>query len=258
MTSSNPHNQFRQRLLAGDNLIGSFVKTPSMMIAEVLAATELDVLCFDAEHAPFDRKDIDASVLAARSKSMPSVIRVPSSSGEYIQNALDCGATGVVVPHVDSVEKAESIVKAARYSHGRGYAGSTRSASYGGNSIAENKAINQQDATVIAQIENKQGLDRIDAIAQVEGIDCLFIGMMDLSLSLGAASSKDDIVIQAAETICATANKYNRRLGIFVPNIDDIAFWRAKGVSLFLLSSDHGFIKKGAATLVSSAHKAFV
>ena len=67
MAASNPHNNFRQKLLSGDCLIGTFVKTPSMMVAEVLASTDLDVACFDAEHSPFDRRDIDNCLLAFRS-----------------------------------------------------------------------------------------------------------------------------------------------------------------------------------------------
>ena len=179
-------------------------------------------------------------------------------SADQILNALDCGATGVVIPHVDSPEKALACATAARYGRtGRGYAGSTRSAGYGAASVAENISLNQSETTVIAQIEDLAALDHIEEISAQEGIDCLFIGMMDLTVALGAKAATDKVVVEAAEKICVTAQKNNRKLGIFVPNIDSIEFWRNRGVTLFLMSSDHSFLKQGAKTLVEKARANF-
>tara|TARA_B110000483_G_scaffold33756_1_gene41056 strand:- start:277 stop:966 length:690 start_codon:yes stop_codon:yes gene_type:complete len=229
-----------------------------MMVAEVLASTDLDVVCFDAEHSPFDRRDIDSCLMAFRAEQKPALVRVASSSADQILNALDCGATGVVIPHVDSPEKALACATAARYGRvGRGYAGSTRSAGYGAASVAENISLNQLETTVIAQIEDLAALDHIEEISAQEGIDCLFIGMMDLTVALGAQAATDSVVIEAAEKICIAAQANNRKLGIFVPSIDSIEFWRDRGVTLFLMSSDHSFIKQGAKKLVEEARVNF-
>ena len=258
MAAFNPHNNFRQKLLLGECLIGTFVKTPSMMVAEVLASTDLDVVCFDAEHSPFDRRDIDSCLMAFRAEQKPALVRVASSAADQILNALDCGATGVVIPHVDSPEKALACATAARYGRvGRGYAGSTRSAGYGAASVAENISLNQLETTVIAQIEDLAALDHIEEISAQEGIDCLFIGMMDLTVALGAQAATDSVVIEAAEKICIAAQANNRKLGIFVPSIDSIEFWRDRGVTLFLMSSDHSFIKQGAKKLAEEARVNF-
>ena len=239
MAAFNPHNNFRQKLLSGECLIGTFVKTPSMMVAEVLASTELDVACFDAEHSPFDRRDIDSCLLAFRTEQKPALVRVASSSVDQILNALDC-------------------VNVARYGRiGRGYAGSTRSAGYGTASVADNISLNQSETTVIAQIEDITAVDQIDEIAAQEGIDCLFIGMMDLTVALGAKAATDKVVVEAAEKICIAAKANNKRLGIFVPNISSIEFWRSRGITLFLMSSDHSFIRQGAKNLVTSARANF-
>ena len=234
-------------------------KDPSMTVAEVLASTDLDVVCFDAEHSPFDRRDINNCLLAFRAEQKPALVRVASSSADQILNALDCGATGVVVPHVDSLEKALTCVSAARYGKTgrRGYAGSTRSAGYGTASVADNISLNQSETTVIAQIEDIAAVDHIDEIAAQEGIDCLFIGMMDLTAALGATAATDKIVVEAAEIICNAAKANNKKLGIFVPNIDSIQFWRSRSVTLFLMSSEHSFIKQGAKNLVESARASF-
>ncbi len=258
MAKSDPHNDFRRRLLEGELLVGTFVKSPSMVVAEVLAQTELDVLCFDTEHAPFDRRDTDATLLACRHAAKPALVRVPSSAPEHTLNALDCGATGIVVPHVSSVESARSCVANARYaSAGRSYAGSPRAAGYGANSIAQNVQSNKRDTTVITQIEDLDALDCISEIAGVKGIDCFFIGMMDLTLALNANSAQDSSVIEAAEGICDAVRSAGGRLGIFIPLVQDLPFWLDRGVTLFLLASDHVFIKQGAAQLVHDVREHF-
>ena len=233
--------------MAGELLIGTFVKTPAIMVAEALARTRLDLLCFDAEHAPFDRRDLDASLLACRAARMPSLVRVPNTEPAHILNALDCGATGVVVPHVGSPEEAEAISACSRFGEaGRSYAGSTRAAAYGANSIADNLAHNKKDTAVVAQIEDVSALDNIDAIAAVAGIDCLYIGLMDLTVALGASAPMDAVVMEATEAILAASRTAKRRVGMFIPSADDIGHWAERGVSLFLLYSDHVFMAQGA------------
>ncbi len=258
MTPASNAATFRHQLLTGECLIGTFVKTPSMMIAEVLSQTALDVVCIDAEHSPFDRAAIDASLLAYRSGGMPALVRVPSAAPEQILNALDCGANGVVVPHVDSVSKAEAVAQAAQYGDcGRGYAGSTRAAAYGGNSLADNLQAARESTVVIAQIEDLPALDCIDELAAVQGLDCLFIGTMDLTVALGKSSPNEPEVIAAMESVCDAARRHQRRTGLFIPSADQIPFWLERGVSLFLMASDHAFIKQGAAGLHQAAAAAF-
>lgn len=241
---------FKARLLAGEQLLGTFIKTPSPMLCEVLAGTELDALCIDAEHAPFDRLVQDQCLQTIRSAGMASLVRVPTSSPEYILNALDCGATGVVVPHVTTPELAEQVARAAHFgAGGRGYAGSTRSAGYTRKPMASHLDDSARHTTVIAQIEDLEALDAIDEIAAVEQVDCLFVGRIDLTVALGAASPKDPVVLDAVEKICRSAAEAGRRVGMFVGDLDEVPHWQAAGATLFLLNSDHGFLLQGASAL---------
>ena len=93
-------------------------------------------------------------------------------------------------------------------------------------------------------------MDAIDEIASVEGVDCLFVGRIDLTVALGAASPADPVVVEAVERICQSAANAGRPVGMFVGNLDEIPRWQDAGASLFLLSSDHGFLLQGAANLV--------
>ena len=238
---------FRQRLLAGEPLIGSWVKTPSSILCEVLGQSGLDALCLDAEHAPFDRLQLDSCISVLRAAGMPALVRVPSAAPEAVLNALDCGATGVVVPHVKSPGEAQALAKAARFgAGGRGYAGSTRAAGYGRVPMADYLAQTHAETTVIAQIEDLDALDVLDEIAAVEGIDCLFIGRIDLTVALGANSPADPAVVECVEAICAAGRKAGRRVGMFVSDMAEVPRWKQAGATLFLMGSDHGFLMAGA------------
>ncbi len=218
----------------------------------MLGLTGLDCLCLDAEHAPFDRLAIDSGVMAARASGNPVLVRTPTSASEHIQTALDSGATGVVLPHVRSVEEARAAVAAAHYgAGGRGYAGSTRAAAFANRPMSEHLAASAADTVIVAQIEGIAAVEAIDGIAAIPGIDALFVGRVDLTVAMGATSQDDPRVIAAVETICEVGKRHGKCVGMFLSRPTDVSIWRAKGASLFLLGSDQGFMLAGAADLLA-------
>ena len=244
----------KARLAARELVIGTFVKTPSPIIVEVLALTDLACLCIDAEHAPFDRGAIDQCVMAARAGGMETLVRLPATAPEHVLNALDCGATGIVAPHVRSADEARALVRMCRYgAGGRGYAGSSRAAGYTTRTMAANLAGAAERTVIVAQIEDPEAIDAIEAIAQVEGIDALFVGRADLTVAYGAATQDDPRVVAAVEAVCAAGRRHGRPIGMFLARETDVPSWVAQGASFFLLGSDHGFILGGAAQLLARA-----
>ena len=240
---------FRQRMVERHPLLGTFVKTPSPIVAEVLANSQLDCLCFDAEHAPLGRETLDLSIAMSSLKKMPALVRVPVARPEIVLNALDCGAAGIVAPHIRSVADATALAAACKFrGGGRGFAGSSRSADYGGKSMSGILEAGN-DVSVIAQIEDVEAVDAVSEIAQVEGIDCLFVGRMDLTVALGASDPTDPVVVEAVERVCQAGKDVERAVGMFVADLDEIPRWLDAGASLFLLMSDHSFMLQGAARL---------
>ncbi len=238
------------RLANQDLIVGTFIKTPSPILVEVLARTALDCLCLDAEHAPFDRGTLDLCLLAARAGGMDSLVRVPTAAPEHILNALDCGATGVLVPHIRSAAEAEAVVRSAHYgAGGRGYAGSSRAAGYTFLPMAEHLEASRRRTVVIAQIEDPEAVEDIEAIARVEGVDALFIGRVDLTVGYGVTDQNDPRVVAAVERVCAAAVAAGKPVGMFLARVEDVPLWQAKGATLFLLGSDHGFLLAGANSL---------
>ena len=244
----------KTRLAAGEPLLGTFQKTPSAIVTEVLAGSGLDLLCLDAEHAPFDRLAIDACCMAARAGGMPLIVRPPTAASEHILNALDCGADGVLLPHIRSAAEARAAVRASHYgAGGRGYAGSSRAAGYGGRGIAEHCAASAARTVVIVQIEDIEAVDEVDAIAAVPGLDALFIGRIDLTVALDAASPAAPDVMAMVERVCAAGRAASVPVGMFVGDLAEVPRWREAGATLFLLASDHAFLLAGARDLRRAA-----
>jgi 2-keto-3-deoxy-L-rhamnonate aldolase RhmA len=246
-------DSLRDRLKRRDVLIGTFVKTPAPVVTEVLARTALDLLVLDAEHAPFDRGDLDGCLAIAAALGKPTLVRVPSAAPAQILNALDCGATGVMLPHITTPAEAAAAVRACHHGPGgRGYAGSTRAAGFAGRGIEEQMHRAAASTTVVVQIEDAEALDGVDAIAATPGIDALFIGRIDLTVSLGCTDPADPRVVAAVERVCAAGRHANVPVGMFVAKPAEAREWITRGASLFVLGSDHGFLMAGAKALLEA------
>ncbi|MFN3313995.1 MAG: HpcH/HpaI aldolase family protein [Hyphomonas sp.] len=240
----------KAQLKAKTPLVGTFLKTPSAMTCEVLGRTALDLICIDAEHAPFDRRDIDACLHALHHAGKPSLVRIPTAAPEHILNALDCGASGIIAPHITDGRQASRLLASSHFGTGRGFAGSTRSAGYGARSMSEHKRRSTEEVVVVAQIEDAEALDHLSDIFAVREIDAFFIGRADLAMSMGADNAGAPEVVSAVEAICRTGQAAGATIGMFTPDLAEIAKWRALGASLFLLSSDHAMMLAGADALV--------
>ena len=105
------------------------------------------------------------------------------------------------------------------------------------------------DVAVVAQIEDAEALGELDAIARVPGLDALFVGRADLTVSLGATSMDDERVVDAVERICAAGRAAGLPVGMFLARTSDVPSWRDKGVRLFILKSDQDFLLSGAGDL---------
>ncbi|MCU0759698.1 MAG: aldolase/citrate lyase family protein [Steroidobacteraceae bacterium] len=253
MTATDPAATFRARLRERQRLVGTFVKTPAPVVCEVLAGSGLDLLTLDAEHAPFGRAELDGCLAICRALGMPTLVRVPAAEPAQLLNALDCGASGVLVPHVRTAAEAEAAVRACHYgAGGRGYSGSTRAAGFAGRTIAEQLARGREGSAVILQVEDAEAVDEAGRIAAVPGVDALFIGRVDLTVSLGCTRTDAPLVVEAVERICAAAARVGTAVGMFVADPAEARQWTAHGASLFILGSDQGFLLSGARALVEA------
>lgn len=248
MTPKLSHSvSFRQRFLAGDTLVGTFVKTPATHLVEILGQSGFEFVVVDEEHAPWDRVAIDGVLLAARASGTAGIVRVSEPTPAKILAVLDDGATGVLVPHVNSAEKAREIVAASRYRGGRrGFSNTTRAGNFGAAGVWEH--VDAQDAlvTVIAMIEDPEALDVIDDIVATDGLDGVFIGRGDLTVALGASGMDAPEIMSACETIIAAAKKAGKPVAMMVAHADDARRFHAMGATTFIVASDQGLMRQAA------------
>lgn len=247
-----PVAEFRTRMRGKESLIGTFVKTPSYQTVEILGASHLDFVVLDGEHAPFDRASLDVCCLGAWASQLPVLVRTANANPDTLLSALDVGATGVLVPHVDSVDMAVAVARACRYREAngqRGYSNSPRAGGYGLTSLKDHIEASDNTATVAVQIETAVAVDAVDDIAQVAGIDALFIGRADLALSYRVDRLDHPVVQDAVERICHAGQKTGTTVGMFLPDTSDVEAFQALGVSFFIISSDQTLLRNAASRL---------
>jgi 2-keto-3-deoxy-L-rhamnonate aldolase RhmA len=226
--------------------LGTFVKTASPHIIEVLGTTRLDFVCIDAEHAPLDRAMLDLMVMAARTTHLQAFVRIAEVNPAVVLSALDIGAAGLLVPHVDSAEQAREVVAMTRYQGGlRGYSSSPRFAAYGSLGMKEALRIGDQ-AQVICQIESAAAVDAAQAIADVPGVAGLFVGRADLALSMGLDNARDERVAQATREVLVAARHAGKWAGMHVSGNAEREQFAALGANWFIVASDQTLLRQAA------------
>jgi 2-keto-3-deoxy-L-rhamnonate aldolase RhmA len=246
-TAVDPKRRFRDRLLAREPLVGTFIKTPTTHSVEILGGLGFDFTVIDEEHAPWDRVTIDTALLAARAVGTAGVVRVAEPTAARILGVLDDGAAGVLVPHVSSETKARDLAQAFRYRGGRrGFSNTTRAGGFGARSIWDHVESGDAEATFIAMIEDPEALDHLDAIFSVDGLDAAFIGRGDLTVAMGASGMDAPEIIEACERIAAAARAASKPVIVMVGSAAEAERFQAMGASAFVVASDHGFMRQAA------------
>jgi 2-keto-3-deoxy-L-rhamnonate aldolase RhmA len=229
--------------------LGTFVKTASPHVVEVLGTTKLDFVCLDAEHAPMDRATLDLMVLASRAANIAAFIRIAEVNPAVVLSALDIGAAGILVPHVDSAEQARAVVAMARYQGGtRGFSSSPRFAGYGSAGMKE--ALRRGDeAQVICQIESPEAVEAAEAIVATPGVAGIFVGRADLALAMGLDNPRDERVLAATTRVLQAAKAAGKIAGMHVAGNAERDQFAALGADWFIVSSDQTLLRQAAAAI---------
>lgn len=254
MASSRPDpREFKARLAARDPMIGTFMKVPAPQNTEVLGLDGFDYVILDEEHAPWDRVTLDTALLACRAYGIAGIVRIARPDANSVLSVLDDGATGVMVPHVDSAEKARAVVSYARYYKGVRGAGASRGGEYGKRG-ADNYQYCDDHAVVIAMIEDARALDVIDDIVSVEGIDAIFLGRGDLALSLQNAGPGAPTIDEAVKKVVAACEKANVPVAALTQSMtsDEGKYILGLGVKCVVVASDLGFLRQAAGAALKS------
>jgi 2-dehydro-3-deoxyglucarate aldolase/4-hydroxy-2-oxoheptanedioate aldolase len=248
----------RQRVLAGETTIGTFIFSASPFLVEVVARVGLDWLLIDLEHGTADESDLLPLLLGAAAGGTPALLRVESGERIRVGRALDLGASGVMVPQVHSAEQARRFAGWMRTQPAgdRGIALFTRGMDYGlvGHTGV---AARHESLLAIVQIESRSALDEVEGIAAVDGIDVLFVGPTDLSHALGIPGRIDHpTYVDAVRRVARAAIAAGKAPGVLVWDPEDVGRYAGMGFSFFSLSSEANTLDRALRSALGSARQA--
>ena len=227
----------KQDVLAGKSCVGTFVSLPHPIAVELAGSAGFDVVIIDLEHSPMDRALLENLVRAADAVDVPAVVRLQRDD-MMMSTALDAGACGLLVSMVDTAEEARSVVSAARFPPlGTRGVGAYRAVNYT-KSLGDRLQNDNDRIFVGIMVESSEGLRNIEEICAVDGIDVIFIGPGDLSVSLTGKMNSTDALEPAYSTIIETCQRHGKRVGTFAGTAADVDRWRERGVSFFALNCD--------------------
>ncbi len=185
-------------------------------IGLIIAAAKVDFVFLDMEHSGFGFMEVKRVITALRAGGVAALVRPPSNNYHHVARALDAGADGLAAPMVSSKAEAEEIVAHMKYppqGH-RGVALGIAHDRYRPGPTGRKLATANRRTALVALIETAEGIENIDEIAAVKGVDCLWIGHFDLSASLGIAGQFDHPTFAAAEDrVRRAARKHGKALG---------------------------------------------
>lgn len=247
-------NTVKERLQKGEAVVNGWLGIASTFSAEIIGYAGFDSVTVDLQHGMIG---FDAALPILQTLSgTPAVpiVRVPANNGPQIMRALDAGAYGIICPMISSAEQARQFVSACRYPpHGDRSFGPSRGFLYGGPDY-----YHHADETILtlAMIETQQGLDNLDEILSVEGLDGVFIGPNDLCLALGELPSSEstaDVVVQAIAHILARTQVHGKIPGIFCSSGQAAAMRISQGFKFVVPGNDGNILKQAAMAAVNVA-----
>jgi 2-keto-3-deoxy-L-rhamnonate aldolase RhmA len=237
---------FRRRLAAGDLLVGTLLTLPAPELAEIAADAGFDWLFLDMEHGALEAGDVLRLVQAVR-EPCACLVRIPENREMWVKKALDTGADGIIVPHVNGPDEAARAVHWAKYPpEGGRSVGFSRANRYGAR-FQENVETANAATAVVAQVEHIDGVRAIDAILEVPGVDAVFIGPYDLSASLGKPGRIQDADVRAAiGTVAAACTARRVPVGLFAAALPAAAKAVEEGYTLVCAGLDIGLYGRAA------------
>ncbi|UFH56118.1 HpcH/HpaI aldolase/citrate lyase family protein [Spirosoma sp. KNUC1025] len=241
----------KKRLKQGETLNGCWLNLGSSLTAEIVGQSGFDWVLIDLEHGAGSEKDALYQLQALEHTSAGVIVRVESAESQRIHRVLDMGAEGIMCPKITSPDDARKVVSGLHYPpHGsRGVAKMVRASGFAQHF---NQYYEESRETIlgVVQIETVGVLNHLDEVANIEGVDVLFIGPADLSMELGIFGQFDHPRFKEAlrETVNA-AQKAGKATGILFFNPDDYQTYHELGIQLIACGADATFVADGARSM---------
>ncbi|MDO4556824.1 MAG: aldolase/citrate lyase family protein [Lachnospiraceae bacterium] len=234
--------ELKKKLLNGEHVVGTqitMINNPQL--AFILKNLGFDYLFIDCEHGGFSYKEVSGLTAMCRALSMGVLVRPPQADRQNIQIYADMGIDGLIIPMVESADTMKDVVSYARYAPlgVRGVAQGPVTDFRGVSDIRDLLKEVNEEFLIIAQIESKQGVENCDEILSVPGVDAVFFGMMDLSVSYGKPGKVEDPVLKdKVKKVIACAKEHNIICGYHFFGRHDLSWGLEHGIQLISWRSD--------------------
>ena len=249
---------FRERVLAGEILLGTFSILASPAGAELSARSGLDWVLVDLEHGLSTESELLPQLMAIRGAGATPIVRVETGARLRIGRALDMGAEGIMVPQVHRPQEAADVAAALRYqpAGSRGIMLFSRGMSWGAGGHAA-VSTRHQAITSMVQIESPEAVANAAAMAAIDGVDVLFVGPADLSHAMGIPGRIDEPAFDAAiRSVADAARAHGKAAGVMLWSPSDVVRYRDAGYTVFSLSNDGSLLDKAVRGFVDETRAA--
>jgi len=248
-------NHVKAKLKNGETVIGTMIQEMRVASsAQIVKAAGYDFFMIDMEHGSYSLETAADILRVGRLLDLCPLVRVHSPEYHLITGPLDHGAMGIMLPRVESRAHVEYLVECVKYPPvgKRGCSSDAPHSEYVFGPLDEFLETNNQDTLVIAQIERRIAVEKIDEILSVPGVDVALVGPEDLSVSLGVpGQTSHPLVVEAIDEVIAAAARHNVVSGIHMGSVEPLRGWMAKGMRMIMYSSDLGFLLEAGAAGVA-------
>jgi 4-hydroxy-2-oxoheptanedioate aldolase len=244
----------KQALGKGEVIFGTSIQTADASQVEIVGHAGFDFAWLDTQHSSYDIETGESLIRAADAVGIPCLMRVWKNAPALIGKALDFGAQGIVVPEISTADEAHQAVRNAQYAPLGSRSGSptVRATHYGHIPWTEHLPRAQGDTLVVLQIEGREGIERLDEIMAVAGIDVLFIGAFDLSTSLGISGQlTHPRLLNAVGNIVQRAKAEGINVGLWMREPEQVGPWIAQGVQMITVANTNMIFFEGCRNVVN-------
>ena len=251
-------NNLKEVLKEAKNVFGPFMKLTDPAVVEIMGFAGFDFVIIDAEHGPISMQNAQNMIRAAESVNITPIIRVGSNDEALILRALDIGAQGIEIPQINSKPDAVRAVKSVKYSPQgeRGVCRYVRAANYSSMDKFKYFKSANKETMIIAHIEGVEGINNLDEILSVSGIDVIFIGPYDLSQSLGIPGQVNDpLVVEKMKEVVLKCMQNKVAVGTFADDVETAKSWVSLGVQYMSFSVDVGILYNASKNIVGKLKK---
>jgi 4-hydroxy-2-oxoheptanedioate aldolase len=235
------------RLQAGEAVYGVFCSIPAALSVELIAAAGYDFLVIDLEHTLINPNQLAAMLLAARASNIAALVRV--ASPHQVLQVLDAGAEGIVFPRIRTAQAARDAVSFCHFAPmGQRGLNSTWHSRYGRDDLARFTNMAGEQTLVVVMIEDCEGLDNVEEIAGVEGVDVLLEGAADLSQSFGLPWQTHHPKVRVAVSLVSAVARAHHKTFCAMPRVPgDFESAYRDDIRMFILGDDRGITRRAMA-----------